>query len=189
MKTLHHVSMAARFMLVAASVAISGCSGGNGDATAPAGWIQWKTAGGGNDHWYKIVRNKTDWVSADASAKLNGTHLVTITSAGEEQFIVSTFLTGGDQLAVLWMGCTDQAVENTFVWGTGENFSYTNWKSGEPNGWDGAGEDYCCINWNAVRGPIGEWNDALVAGTQGYDNGANDGPYASIVESEQMPTK
>jgi len=146
-------------------------------------------ADGGNDHWYRIDRNKTDWLTAEANAEGIAAHLVTITSDAEEQFIINTYLTGDDLLNVFWMGCTDQAVEDTFVWINGEPFDYTHWKSGEPNGWDGEGEDYCCINWNAVRGPIGEWNDALVAGTTGYDNGANDGPYASIIESEQRPTQ
>ena len=58
----------------------------------------------------------------------------------------------------------------------------------EPNGWDGPGEDYCCINWNAVRGPIGEWNDVEVTGTSGYDGGAKDGPYVSIFESSDVPS-
>lgn len=100
-----------------------------------------------------------------------------------------TYLTGADHLVVFWIGCGDQITENTFLWVSGEPFVYTDWKSGEPNGWDEPGEDYCCINWNAVRGPIGEWNDALVNGTTGYDNGANDGPYQSIIESNQMPTQ
>ena len=126
------------------------------------------TVWNGNGHTYSINRSKGTWEAAQASAAASGGHLVTITSADEEQFIVSTFLTGDDQLAVFWMGCSDKAVEDTFVWVTGEPFSYTNWKSGEPNGWDGEGEDYCCINWNAVRGdPLGQWNDTLDSGLDG----------------------
>jgi hypothetical protein len=175
-------------LIVLLLAALGGCdSTQTGTNTTPSGWTQWKSTDGGNGHWYQIVRDKTDWVTADSRARSRGANLVTITSDSEEQFIIKTFLIGNDLLAVFWIGCTDQAVEDTFVWVTGESFSYTHWKSGEPNGWDGEGEDYCCINWNAVRGPIGEWNDALVNGTKGYDNGANDGPYASIVESNQAP--
>jgi hypothetical protein len=163
--------------------------GGLGVAQLPAGWLRWPVESGGNGHAYGIDRTATDWVSAEVAAQARGAYLVTITSAAEQQFVASTFLVGADLLKVFWMGCTDQAVEDTFAWVTAEPFSYTNWKSGEPNGWDGEGEDYCCINWNAVRGPIGEWNDALVAGTVGYDDGANDGPYAAILESDTSPTR
>jgi hypothetical protein len=80
--------------------------------------------------------------------------------------------------------CSPQASSPCCQWVTGESFSYSNWKDWEPSG-DG---DYLCINWNAVRGdPLGQWNDAPNAGTTGYDNGANDGPYASLVESDHAP--
>lgn len=149
--------------------------------------VQWKASEGGNDHWYLIDRTKSDWVNAKTRAEAAHGNLVTITSEGEEEFIINTFLTGPDKLKVFWIGCSDTAEEDTFVWVTGEPFDYTNWKSGEPNGWDGETEDYCCINWNAVRGPIGEWNDSLPDGTRDYDQGANDGPYAAIFEFNQRP--
>ena len=139
------------------------------------------------EDWKKpcLVKFQRTWEDAQASAAGAGGHLVTITSADEQQFVTSTFLTGADQLSVFWIGCSDRQTENTFVWVTGEPFSFTNWKSGEPNGWEGADEDYCTINWNAVRGdPPGQWNDTPNVGSTGFDNGANDGPYASIVETD-----
>jgi hypothetical protein len=147
-----------------------------------AGWTQWSGAGA-NGHWYKVDAVRSDWESASARDS-KGRYLVTITSAGEEQFIVSKFLSGDQALQVFWIGATDKAVSNTFQWVTGEPFSYTNWKSLEPSG-DG---DYLCINWNAVRGdPAGQWNDSPNEGTTGYDSGANDGPYAAIVEANSEP--
>ncbi|HEX3904138.1 MAG TPA: C-type lectin domain-containing protein [Polyangia bacterium] len=149
-----------------------------------AGWTQW-SGSGANNHWYKIDATRTDWESAQAAAaSAAGRSLATITSAGEEQFIVSTFLTGDNMQTVFWIGGTDKADGTTWTWVTSELFTYTNWKDLEPSG-DG---DYLCINWNAVRGdPLGQWNDAPLAGTTGYDNGANDGPYASLVESDDEP--
>jgi hypothetical protein len=49
-------------------------------------------------------------------------------------------------------------LEGTFVWGTGEPLSYTNWATGEPND-DPAfnGEDYAIIN--PPNNPAGSWND------------------------------
>ena len=164
-----------RLALLALLVSAAGCH--------EAGWSQWSGAGS-NGHWYKIDATRTDWESAQSAAHGQDRYLATITSAGEEQFIVSSFFTGANMQAVFWIGGTDKADGTTWTWVTGEPFTYTNWKSLEPSG-DG---DYLCINWNAVRGdPLGQWNDSPLAGTTGYDNGANDGPYASLFESDEEP--
>jgi Lectin C-type domain len=158
-------------------------AGATGCGSGESGWTQW-SGSGSNGHWYKIDSNRTTWEAAQSAASGGGHYLATITSAAEEQFIVSTFLTGAAQKQVFWIGGTDKVDGDTWKWVTGESFSYTNWKDWEPSG-DG---DYLCINWNAVRGdPLGQWNDAPNAGTTGYDNGANDGPYASLVESDKSP--
>jgi hypothetical protein len=155
----------------------------------PTGWVRWEKTAGGNGHAYGSERKTTDWTSAEKAAVKRGATLVTITSAEEQAFVASRFLIGADSTTVYWIGCTDEAAEGTWQWVTGEPFSYTNWKGGEPSGWDGAGEDYGTINWNGVRGLFGEWNDTLVDGTTGYDNGANDGPYGAILEADTSPTK
>lgn len=167
----------------------SGGSGGSSTPAEPKGWVKWQVARGGNDHWYGIHRTKGDWQSAQAAAQALSTkaYLVTITTDSEEQFLTSTFLTGADKLRVFWIGGTTPTHDRLFTWITGEPFSYTHWKSGEPNNWTGD-EYYLCINWNAVRGPIGDWNDVALTGTKGFDGGANDGPYEAIFESETLPT-
>jgi hypothetical protein len=162
---------------LAAGTAGAGCAGGE------EGWTQW-SGSGASGHWYKADSKPTDWESAQAAASSGGHYLATITSSGEEQFIIDTFLTGANTQQVFWIGGTCKADGTTWKWVTGEAFSYTNWKDWEPSG-DG---DYLCINWNAVRGdPLGEWNDAPNAGTTGYDDGANDGPYAALLESDSKP--
>src|ERR1044071_1769613 len=116
--------------LAAVSALIAAAAGGCGGSSSKG--TVWK----GNGHSYAVNRSEGTWNDAQAAAASSGGHLVTITTADEEQFIVSTFLTGADQLTVFWIGCSDEAVEDTSVWVTGESFSYTNWKSGEPNGWE-----------------------------------------------------
>lgn len=155
----------------------------------PVGWVRWEKEAGGNGHAYGIQRKAAKWTSARDKAEERGATLATITSEEEQAFVVSRFLIGADSTTVYWIGCTDEEVEGTWQWVTGEPFGYTNWKAGEPNSGDGEGEDYCTINWNVARGPVGEWNDTLVNGTTGYDNGANDGPYAAIIEADTNPTK
>ncbi|ALG67585.1 hypothetical protein AL038_07585 [Beggiatoa leptomitoformis] len=60
--------------------------------------LQWRKAEGGNDHWYqRIIINSIDWNSARIAAEaatwegMRG-HLVTITSAEENAFLVTAFL-------------------------------------------------------------------------------------------------
>ena len=55
-------------------------------------------------------------------------YLTTITSAEENNFVSSLLgNTSG------WIGGTDQNVEGSWEWVSGEAFSYTNWHANEPN--------------------------------------------------------
>ncbi len=58
-----------------------------------AGWVQWKNADGGNDHWYSIYESSGSWQDASTYAKNLGfdADLVTITSKSEQDFIQTTF--------------------------------------------------------------------------------------------------
>jgi hypothetical protein len=178
----------------AADSGSSGTSGGSGGGGAaamvapPAGWLQWEVARGGNDHWYGIYRKAGDWQLAQTAAQAFSTkaYLATVTSDAEQQFLATTFFAGADRLSVFWLGGTTPTHDRLFTWITGEPFVYTHWKSGEPNNWSGA-EYFLCINWTAVRGQVGEWNDVDLAGTIGFDSGANDGPYQAILESDVLP--
>lgn len=163
-------------------------TGGGAAQASPSGWVQWRAADGGNEHWYGIYRTATTWDAAEAAATAlsSKAYLVTITDEREQLFLVTTFLTGADRLRVFWMGGTGPNGDRVFTWVTGEPWSYTHWKSGEPNNWT-RDEFYLSINWSAVRGTLGEWNDVPLGGTKGFDGGANDGPYQGIVESESLP--
>jgi hypothetical protein len=122
----------------------------------------------GTGHYYEFVSvpGGITWSSAQSAAagkKLYGLqgYLVTITSAGEQNF-VNTKLNG----STAWMGASDVAVEGTWRWVTGpengQSLSYTNWNSGEPNNM--GDEDYGQF----LAGSTGLWNDlsstATVAG-------------------------
>jgi hypothetical protein len=60
--------------------------------------------------------------------------------------------------AVLWLGATDTLVEGSFVWSSGEPFSYTAWATGQPSG----EEEQDCLTHNAAAS---RWDDASCAGT------------------------
>ena len=53
----------------------------------------------------------------------------------------------------MWIGGTDAASEGTWKWSsTGTPLSYTNWRQGQPNSWNG---DQDCVEVDSS----GEWND------------------------------
>lgn len=114
--------------------------------------IQWKAEDGGNDNWYEVITvsifSPVSFETARAAA-LGSTHLgmngylATVTSAGEEQFILNNFtfsyFFGGD--AYIFTGATDTITEGTYLWTDGPEaggaVNYTNWIPGHPLG--GAG--------------------------------------------------
>ena len=107
-----------------------------------------------NGHYYELTSATGTWAGSETAAVSKGGHLVTINDSTEEAWLRTTFGT-----SYLWIGMTDQAVEGTWVWISGEPVTYTNWAGGEPN--DYYGEDYAVMNWSGIQ-----WND--LSGGQSY---------------------
>jgi hypothetical protein len=172
-------------------------------------WIQWKSADGGNNHYYALTLFATNWNAAEALAVSWGGTLATITSSNKQDFVNNTFLTGRFTYRPVWIGLFDPAPAGTFAgtlreirelmgsgtkerfrWVTGEPFKYRNWKSGEPNNTP-PGEYYVAINWEysglPCRGEKGDWNDTPLNGTTGY-GGQTSGPYFGLVERDTDPS-
>lgn len=101
-----------------------------------------------NGHWY-LATSPLDWHSAEAFAVASGGHLATVRSQAENDWILATYYQPGSSL---WIGYTDEALEGTFVWSSGEPTVYTNWHPGEPN--NQGGEDYTALDTTS-----GTWND------------------------------
>lgn len=107
-----------------------------------------------NKHLYSVIDKAMSFDSAKAYCENLGGHLVTITSSDEQQFI-SNILKSNGGLGDYWIGATDSGQEGTWKWITNENFSYSNWNSGEPNN-SGGNENYASINKDT-----GYWKDVL----------------------------
>lgn len=125
------------------------------------------------DNHYTVVEDPLPFHDAvEYCADLSfGTHLVTINSAEENQFVFDLYPDG-------MLGATDEEVEGDWRWVTGEPFDYTNWAVGEPNDCGGPGcptEDYLVFaesggslvpEWNDVPGGSGgfvcEWEEPVV---------------------------
>ena len=139
-------------------------------------------------HSYFLTNGLSSWTGAQVQAVSLGGNLVTINDVAEQNFLVSTFLSGADATTKsYWIGINDQASEGVFVWASGEPVTYTNWEVGEPNNYVNAfavnGEDFGVINWTPAqenRGSVGSWNDVPDIGINGSLNGPL--PLLGIVE-------
>ncbi len=87
-----------------------------------------------NNSKYYVSTTSSSWSTARDNAIANNGMLATISDAAENDFIRDN-TTGSN-----WIGLTDENVEGTFEWVSGEPLTYTNWNSGEPNDY-GTGED------------------------------------------------
>lgn len=127
--------------------------GGNGSGTNANGVYSY------NGHSY-LLSNAGTWTEAEAQAVSLGGHLVTINDQAENDWVFSTFQNILN--ANLWIGYTDQETEGNFKWISGENSTYSNWYSGEPNN-AGGGEDYAHLYpdysglWNDLPNSLAGW--------------------------------
>lgn len=106
-------------------------------------------------HYYYVydVDTITDWNMAQEYCEAQGGYLATITSPEEDAFLYS-YITDAGYSSVMF-GLTDQEQTDDWHWVTGEELSYQNWRSGEPNhqgGYEHYGMYY-------EKNPDGTWND------------------------------
>jgi hypothetical protein len=95
------------------------------------------------------------WFEARDECPWFGGYLVTIHSMGEQIFLKGLIDAGICEGWGPWIGFTDEVLEGSWKWVTGEPTTFTYWSLGEPNG--GTTENYGHIDcyWN----PWGTWND------------------------------
>ena len=119
-----------------------------------------------NGHTFKYFSEYKTWTEAKAACEDMGGHLATSTSAEK-----NTFLGILHANTYIWLGGTYDTTKGTWSWITGEEWSYTNWQSGQPsysnpeytvlrlifspsNKWDNINPD----NAYKVNGYICEWD-------------------------------
>ena len=122
------------------------------DDSAPA----FKVVYGG--HLYELYEYPLSWTAARSFCEAHGGHLVTITSAAEQQ-AVEGLLQNGRKI-IYFTGCTDESSEGNWTWVTGETFSsYNNWDPQFPEPDPGDGFNYGGIVNQAIGAnkQFGEW--------------------------------
>ena len=132
-------------------------------------------------HTYQIVKTAMTWSAARTWAESQGGHLAYITSASENQALITmTQLETGLDAAptasdgggarYLWLGGSDADVEGTWRWGDGSLVAsgYSNWGAGalgvEPDNFGGVQDAlaFGLQSWPQPSGGIGtayKWND------------------------------
>ena len=135
-----------------------------------------------NGHSYEVIADSvSSWAQADAAAQAAGGHLVTITSADENQFVDRLLISSDAPTGSYWMGLRRSGAGATGdfqAWTTGEKLDYTNWTAGVPDDWMGV-EDVASILWtHGIAGAAstaaasdastfsrrGQWNDLADSG-------------------------
>ncbi|MGY8925336.1 MAG: BspA family leucine-rich repeat surface protein [Flavobacteriales bacterium] len=107
------------------------------------------------DSSYYYSENELIWSEAQAYAEQYGGNLISINSQGENDFITSKINSD------VWIGLTDSIEEGVWGWSDGNEYDFSNWRSGEPNNSGNGstcrphGEDYVLLTTS------GEWNDGL----------------------------
>ena len=116
---------------------------------------------GGN--FYYVSNSTMTGADAHADALLNGGYAVTINDATEEGWVKAA-VAGVIGDLPYWIGLTDAAVENTFVWQDGDPSTYRNWDGGEPN--SAGDEDY--VEGNSPYSASSNWNDEKATSVRHY---------------------
>ena len=109
-----------------------------------------------NGHSYYLLEPST-WTAAEARAVRLGGHLATVNDIAENTWIFDTFEQLGGVSRNLWIGLTDQRVEGTFEWISGEPSPFIYWDPTQPDDAQHS-EDYVHLfrtGWYTA----GKWND------------------------------
>lgn len=114
------------------------------------------------NHSYRRFDEGLTWTQAKERCEELGGHLVTITSEAEQKFVEGLLEDGSKKQ--YWIGAT--TADGSPAWVTGEEFTYSNWDSSEPNSHtraDGEKEHYVHIYNTANPAVWGSkrfaWND------------------------------
>jgi len=111
-----------------------------------------------NGHWYQRFDSPTmTWHEARNFCESLGGHLATITSEAEDNFVYENL--GEDSPSYHpWLGATDEIIEDTWVWVTGEPWDYSNWapQTGEPNNCEGI--EHYLVYFTPWDGDINRWS-------------------------------
>lgn len=106
-----------------------------------------------NGHVYLLTTPGQNILTARAAAVALGGYLVAINDSAEDAFIQANFQSD------YWIGLSDLTTEGTYVWDSGEPFSYSNWCPNEPSQ-TAPNHDFVYMDSTCP----GQWNDINATG-------------------------
>ena len=139
-----------------------------------------------NSNSYKVYNLSQTWTQAKASCEKEGGHLVTITSSGENSFVLNLMKKSGTKNSY-WIGAKMDS-SDTMKWVTGEAFSFSNWNRWEPDNYQGTQGHAFMIRVSPNADWFeGAWGDIEVDGNS-WDNGPffGTGNFGFVCEWEQL---
>lgn len=129
-------------------------------ATLEQTWV-WEE----NDHLYALftVDATINWLDAQELARKAKGHLVTVTSAEENQFILNNVLSQSSAQGNIPLGFTDVIMEGNWHWVTGEiglmdqSNLFSFWQTGQPD--NSSGVQHIAMYWNPSSSSTRKWDD------------------------------
>jgi hypothetical protein len=104
-----------------------------------------------NGKWYKVFHDELGWKNAQARCARLGGQLAIIPDAATWNFVKPRC-----QMALLWLGASDDDTPGFWKWSDGTSVTFTAWVPGEPNNIDG--KEHYLSTWK------GGWNDVAASG-------------------------
>ncbi len=131
------------------------------DGTADEGVCACDVFEAGASTWQICASDHMTFAESQAACEADGYHLPSIADQDDQDALYSLTAPYGEPF---WIGFTDEAYEDEFVWTDGTPVTYTNWRYGEPNN-DGSNDlEENCTEIEAA----GEWDDQSCDDLQVY---------------------
>nr|XP_039250734.1 LOW QUALITY PROTEIN: macrophage mannose receptor 1-like [Styela clava] len=96
---------------------------------------------------------RAGWYEARDKCRDIGGDLVTIHNKYENAFVSAQIMRVPTNV---WIGMNDEHWYDQYTWSTGEQVTYTNWYTGEPNHWN---NEERCVEMHHREDVVGRWND------------------------------
>jgi PKD repeat protein len=125
---------------------------GDGTVVTDAGWEYYPA----NGHYYRMTDVYGTWPEARLAAENMGGYLTTVDDFNENNWLQNAIIMTHSYQS-MWIGLTDEAEEEVWLWTNGETAGYRNWMPGQPDNYGGP-EPYAAMvdrgNWDDYNGQL-----------------------------------